>query len=120
MTNTPPLQADDGKSVREILVTFSKKLAVVQGEYNANLKPSVVQAHAEDAVDEAVSELNQLIAARVEAARIEENEACQQIIRSKWGTNDQLWEMQYRIKEQLEQRANLRQKPQASQEGMEG
>lgn len=34
----------------------------------------------------------------VAEARIEENTACQNIIQSKWGTNDQLWDMQDRIK----------------------
>lgn len=35
--------------VKEALVLFSKQLAIVQGEYNAQEKLSVVQNHAEDA-----------------------------------------------------------------------
>lgn len=34
----------------------------------------------------------------VVVARADENNACQNIIKSKWGTNDQLWDMQDRIK----------------------
>lgn len=30
-------------------------------------------------------------------ARDDENNACQNIIKSKWGTNDQLWDMQDRM-----------------------
>lgn len=42
--------------------------------------------------------LAHMITAALEAqdkeSRADENYACQQIVRSKWGTNDQLWDMQ--------------------------
>lgn len=44
--------------VKEILVMFSKKLAMVQGEYNAKEKLSIVQHHAEEAQEEAKQALD--------------------------------------------------------------
>lgn len=35
--------------------------------------------------------------AAVQSAREDENLACQKIIKSKWGTNDQLWDMEERL-----------------------
>lgn len=46
---------------------------------------------------EALKKLRTLLADKEREARIDENEACQRIIKSKWGTNDQLWDMQARL-----------------------
>lgn len=48
-------------------------------------------------IDEPVIELRKAILELIDEARVDENIACQYIIRSKWGTNDQLWEMQARL-----------------------
>lgn len=48
-------------ALAEILVLFSKRLAIVQGEYNANMKLSEVQRHAEEAQEAAVKALSALL-----------------------------------------------------------
>lgn len=52
-------------------------------------------------IDVGVSSMYGLITSytdkKVREARIDENTACQSIIQSKFGTNDQLWDMQERI-----------------------
>lgn len=52
---------DQVDAVDEILVLFSKRLAIVQGERNAGLKLSSVQLHAEEAVAEAKAKLSVLL-----------------------------------------------------------
>jgi len=56
----------------EILVLFSKRLAVVQGEHNANLTLSTVQKHAEEAQEEAKAALLQLLEDSSNRARVDE------------------------------------------------
>lgn len=61
--------SSDIDRIDEILVLFSKRLAVVQGEYNANVKLSQTQLHAEEAQAEAKAALKDLLL----EARLDEN-----------------------------------------------
>lgn len=50
-------QPDWNAEVNEALVLFSKRLVMVQGEYNAHQKLSLTQKHAEDAQAEALAKI---------------------------------------------------------------
>jgi len=58
-------------AIDEALVLFSKRLAMVQGEYNANEKLSVVQRHAEEAQAETKALIAAYVAAECQRAIIE-------------------------------------------------
>lgn len=60
------------EAVDNALVLFANRLAVVQGEYNAASPLSSTQLHAEEAQDEARTQLLQLIEEACTKARIKE------------------------------------------------
>ena len=74
------------KQVREILDGWKQ---LVMSEYDGT---SFIKQELE-AVAQAEEDIMKLIV----EVRIDENIACQRIIFSTWGTNDQLWDMQDRI-----------------------
>jgi len=53
--------------------------------------------HLIDTDENAGEFMRRAISEAIDDARKSENIACQNVVRSKWGTNDQLWSMQERI-----------------------